>query len=53
MRVREDGNKRDRLLRQGRLQIVSFLNDLPKTEVSTNSEILHVQALGNLWLKTV
>ena len=33
MRVREDGNKRDRLLRQGRLKIASFLNDLPKSEV--------------------
>ena len=33
MRVRDDGNKRDRLLRQGRLKIASFLNDLPKTEV--------------------
>jgi len=37
MRVREDGNKRDRLLRQGRLKIASFLNDLPKSEHDMNS----------------
>lgn len=42
MRVREDGNKRDRLLRQGRLQIVSFLNDLPKTEHDKNSFTLDI-----------
>ena len=36
MRVREDGNKRDRLLRQGRLKIASFLNDLPRTEVRSD-----------------
>jgi len=37
MRVRDDGNKRDRLLRQGRLKIASFLNDLPKTEHDMSS----------------
>ena len=48
MRVRDDGNKRDRLLRQGRLKIVSFLNDLPKTEVRSHLCISGVKFITNL-----
>ena len=41
-RVRPDGDKREQALRQGRLKVVSFLSDLPKTEHCMSSFTLDI-----------
>ena len=54
LKVRELGDNRDRLLHQGRLKIVSFLSDLPKTEHFMNSFTLDITlATGHLMAFTV
>ena len=42
LRVRKLGDNRDRLLHQGRLKIVGFLDDLPKTQHFMDSFTLDV-----------
>ena len=52
--MRELGDNRERLLHQGRLKVVSFLNDLPKTEHFMSSFTLDITlATGHLVAFTV
>ena len=54
VKVRELGDNRDRLLQQGRLKVVSFLSDLPKTEHFMQSFTLDITlATGHLMAFTV
>ena len=54
LKVRELGDNRDRLLHQGRLKVVSFLSDLPKTQHFMQSFTLDITlATGHLMAFTV